>query len=143
MNGIPRVLRKPARCIFCTGAMEKGAVALDLSNGLRLHPRCLDDSKCYVGPFGEMVSDDRGWVRCHVCGFYWRFLARHAFLAHALTASEYRETYGLNHGQPLCSTGYSQFHSQIMQANVAVGGCLTGPEGTQHLLHPSSERHQG
>lgn len=48
-----------------------------------------------AGVYGRVAKDAEGRLICHECGKAYLNLAVHAFLAHGLTADEYRETYEL------------------------------------------------
>lgn len=48
-----------------------------------------------AGVYGRVAEDAEGRLICHECGKAYLNLAVHAFLAHGLTADEYRETYEL------------------------------------------------
>lgn len=48
-----------------------------------------------AGVYGRLTEDAEGRLICHECGGAYLSLAAHAFLAHGLTADEYREVYEL------------------------------------------------
>lgn len=48
-----------------------------------------------AGVYGRLTEDAEGRLICHECGGAYLSLAAHAYLAHGLTADEYRETYEL------------------------------------------------
>ena len=48
-----------------------------------------------AGVYGRLSEDAEGRLICHECGGAYLSLAAHAFLAHGMTAAEYRETYEL------------------------------------------------
>lgn len=48
-----------------------------------------------AGVYGRITVDAEGRLICHECGGAYLSLAAHAFLAHGMTAAEYRETYEL------------------------------------------------
>nr|DAI30750.1 MAG TPA: ROS/MUCR transcriptional regulator protein [Caudoviricetes sp.] len=48
-----------------------------------------------AGVYGRIAEDAEGRLICHECGRAYRSLAAHVFLAHGLTADEYREVYEL------------------------------------------------
>lgn len=48
-----------------------------------------------AGVYGRITEDEEGRLICHECGKAYLNLAVHTFLAHGLTAAEYRETYEL------------------------------------------------
>lgn len=48
-----------------------------------------------AGVYGRLTEDAEGRLICHECGGAYLSLAAHAYLAHGMTASEYRETYEL------------------------------------------------
>lgn len=49
-------------------------------------------------------------VMCHICGKWLVYLAPHLRWKHNLTPDEYREEFGLNIGQPLCTPMLSEKH---------------------------------
>lgn len=46
-----------------------------------------------AGVYGRLTEDTEGRLICHECGGAYLSLAAHAYLAHGMTAAEYRETY--------------------------------------------------
>lgn len=48
-----------------------------------------------AGVYGRLSEDAEGRLICHECGKAFLSLAAHVFLAHGMTADEYRETYEL------------------------------------------------
>lgn len=48
-----------------------------------------------AGVYGRLTEDAEGRLICHECGKAYLSLAAHVFLAHGMTADEYRETYEL------------------------------------------------
>ncbi|MBF1139486.1 MAG: MucR family transcriptional regulator [Thermobifida sp.] len=48
-----------------------------------------------AGVYGRITEDEEGRLICHECGGAYLSLAAHAYLAHGMTAAEYRETYEL------------------------------------------------
>ena len=48
-----------------------------------------------AGVYGRLTEDAEGRLICHECGNAYLSLAAHVFLAHGMTADEYRETYEL------------------------------------------------
>ena len=48
-----------------------------------------------AGVYGRIAEDAEGRLICHECGKAYLCLAAHVFLAHGLTADEYREVYEL------------------------------------------------
>lgn len=48
-----------------------------------------------AGVYGRLTVDAEGRLICHECGGAYLSLAAHAYLAHGMTAAEYRETYEL------------------------------------------------
>lgn len=65
--------------------------------------------------FGEVVYDDDGLLVCGECGKTWRQLATHVRGAHGMTATQYREKYGLGRRTPLVSAEVQQkLHEHTM-----------------------------
>jgi len=62
----------------------------------------------------DLVEDK---VRCHVCGRWRVYLAPHLRWYHDLTPDEYREEFGLNMGQPLCTPTLSEKHRRTAIAH--------------------------
>lgn len=56
-----------------------------------------------AGVYGRLTEDAEGRLICHECGGAYLSLAAHAYLAHGLTADEYRETYELPRTTKLAS----------------------------------------
>jgi ROS/MUCR transcriptional regulator protein len=54
----------------------------------------------FYGALGE-IAEDTTEQQCHVCGLWWKYLAKHTEHAHDLTAVEYRAAFGLAYEQPL------------------------------------------
>ncbi|MDU5163507.1 MAG: MucR family transcriptional regulator [Actinomyces sp.] len=48
-----------------------------------------------AGVYGRLTVDAEGRLVCHECGRAYLCLAAHVYLAHGMTAAEYRETYEL------------------------------------------------
>nr|DAR87310.1 MAG TPA: ROS/MUCR transcriptional regulator protein [Caudoviricetes sp.] len=48
-----------------------------------------------AGVYGRITEDEEGRLICHECGKAYLSLAAHVYLAHGMTAAEYRETYEL------------------------------------------------
>ena len=48
-----------------------------------------------AGVYGRLSEDAEGRLICHECGKAYLSLAAHVYLAHGMTAAEYRETYEL------------------------------------------------
>lgn len=48
-----------------------------------------------AGVYGRLGEDTEGRLICHECGKAYLCLAAHVFLAHGMTAAEYRDTYEL------------------------------------------------
>lgn len=48
-----------------------------------------------AGVYGRLSEDAEGRLICHECGTAYLSLAAHVYLAHGMTAAEYRETYEL------------------------------------------------
>lgn len=57
--------------------------------------------------FGHIVRDDEGRVQCHICGRYYSLLEPHLRI-HGLNSDQYREEFGLNRRQALCSPKVSE-----------------------------------
>lgn len=48
-----------------------------------------------AGVYGRLSEDEEGRLICHECGKSYLSLAAHVYLAHGMTAAEYRDTYEL------------------------------------------------
>ena len=70
---------------------------------------------------GQLVSDDGERVQCHICGRWFIYLTPHLRWKHNLTCDEYREDFGLNRTQPLCSESLSEKHRRHFIAAGLVG----------------------
>lgn len=46
-----------------------------------------------AGVYGRIAEDEEGRLICHECGKAYLSLAAHVYLAHGMTAAEYRDTY--------------------------------------------------
>lgn len=58
-----------------------------------------------AGVYGRVDEDAEGRLICHECGGAYLSLAAHVFLAHGMTADEYRETYELPRSTKLAAAG--------------------------------------
>lgn len=58
-----------------------------------------------AGVYGRIDEDAEGRLICHECGGAYLSLAAHVFLAHGMTADEYRETYELPRSTKLAAAG--------------------------------------
>lgn len=58
-----------------------------------------------AGVYGRVDEDAEGRLICHECGGAYLSLAAHAFLAHGMTADEYREAYELPRSTKLAAAG--------------------------------------
>lgn len=54
-----------------------------------------------AGVYGSVTVDEEGRLICHECGGAFLSLAAHVFLAHGMTADEYREVYELSRSTKL------------------------------------------
>lgn len=61
-----------------------------------------------AGVYGRITEDAEGRLICHECGKAYLSLAAHAFLAHGLTADEYREAYELPRSTKLAAASVRQ-----------------------------------
>ena len=50
---------------------------------------------------GEVVYDEEGKPICHICGRAFKKLASHAYNRHKISASDYKEMFGLNNTKGL------------------------------------------
>ena len=57
-----------------------------------------------AGVYGRVSEDAEGRLICHECGKAYLSLAAHVYLAHGMTAAEYRETYELPRTTKLAAT---------------------------------------
>jgi len=58
---------------------------------------------------GEVVHDEEGKVQCHVCGCFFDFIDPHVRQLHGFASLyDYREQFGLNRRQELCSPKVSE-----------------------------------
>lgn len=74
------------------------------------------------GKLGILAYDEiEGKIQCHVCGRWFFYLFPHLRWKHELTLDEYREDYGLNRTQPLCSPILSEKHRKTFIDNGLVG----------------------
>jgi ROS/MUCR transcriptional regulator protein len=61
------------------------------------------------GEMGVIATDATGdHIQCHECGEWFVSVAHHAYMAHQITAKEYREMFGLNDKQGLISPEFSR-----------------------------------
>lgn len=58
-----------------------------------------------AGVYGRLSEDAEGRLICHECGKAYLSLAAHVFVAHGLTAAEYREVYELPRSTKLAASG--------------------------------------
>ena len=58
-----------------------------------------------AGVYGRVDEDAEGRLICHECGGAYLSLAAHVFLAHGMTADEYREAYELPRSTKLAAAG--------------------------------------
>lgn len=58
-----------------------------------------------AGVYGRIAEDAEGRLICHECGKAYLSLAAHVYLAHGLTADEYREAYELPRSTKLAAAG--------------------------------------
>ena len=58
-----------------------------------------------AGVYGRIAEDAEGRLICHECGKAYLSLAAHVYLAHGLTADEYREAYELPRSTKLAASG--------------------------------------
>lgn len=64
---------------------------------------------------GQLVFDGE-YTLCHICGKWYKALACHVWRTHEWTPDEYREEYGLNKSQPLCSPELSERYANRPQS---------------------------
>lgn len=74
-----------------------------------------------AGVYGRVAEDAEGRLICHECGRAYLNLAVHAFLAHGLTADEYRETYELPRSTKLAAVSVREriSHSSSKPESIA------------------------
>lgn len=58
-----------------------------------------------AGVYGRLSEDAEGRLICHECGKAYLSLAAHVYLAHGMTAAEYRETFELPRSTKLAASG--------------------------------------
>ena len=128
-------LRANRKCIFCGKTLKKGQEGYLLNNNLYQHIECNILEQTYIGPIGILERDAEGTPRCHICGWYMPFLGKH-IAKHEWTATEYKESFGLNRQEPLCSPDYSRSRATIAKKNQDDGKFPSGEEGKKLLPHP-------
>jgi len=131
-------LRTNRKCVFCGKTLMKGQQAYAHDNHLYQHIECNILEQSYMGQIGVLERDVDGNPRCHICGWYMNFLGRH-LMKHQWTADEYKEAFGLNRQEPLCSPAYSSYRSRIAKKNQDEGKFPSGEEGKDLLPHPQRE----
>jgi len=75
----------------------------------------------FLPPNGLLAYDGNGKVQCHICGRWYKNLEAHTRQTHQIEASEYREEFGLNRLQPLCSPEISRRLGQSLRQTGLVG----------------------
>ena len=123
------------KCVFCGKSLKKGQKIYLQNNRLYQHVECNVLEKTYMGPIGVLERDSEGSPRCHICGWYMPFLGKH-IAKHEWTATEYKEAFGLNRQEPLCSPDYSENRAAIAKKNQDDGKFPSGEEGKKTLPHP-------
>ena len=73
------------------------------------------------GRFGVMERTEDAAL-CHECGGWFVSVGSHAYLAHELTAREYRQRHGLARSTPLVSLGMSRRRSEDSRSRVGSAG---------------------
>jgi len=131
-------LRSDRTCVFCGKILKKGQKGYLLNNKLYQHIECNILEQTYIGPIGILERDAEGNPRCHICGWYMPFLGKH-IAKHEWTAPEYKEAFGLNRQEPLCSPQYSKDRAIIAKKNQDDGKFPSGEEGKKLLPHPQRE----
>ena len=86
----------------------------------------------------DLVEDK---VECHICGKWFIYLAPHLRWKHNLTVDEYREDFGLNRTQPLCTPSLSEKHRRHFVEQGLVGKHLVFNLG--EFPHSTERRLQG
>jgi len=127
--------RTQRTCVFCGKHIAKGQSAYMHNNKIYQHIECQTLERTYIGQIGILERDAEGVPRCHICGWYMPFLGKH-LVRHEWTASEYKEAFGLNRQEPLCSPQYSQDRATIAKKNQDRGLFPSGEEGRKVLPHP-------
>jgi len=127
--------RASRTCVFCGRNIARGQKAYLHTNRIYQHIECHTLERTYIGQIGVLERDSEGVPRCHICGWYRPFLGRH-LIKHEWTAKEYREAFGLNRQEPLCSPQYSEHRSSIAKKNQNDGKFPSGEEGKKLLPHP-------
>ncbi|OIV39355.1 hypothetical protein BIV57_00470 [Mangrovactinospora gilvigrisea] len=75
------------------------------------------------GRFGILDADQDGQqVLCHECGRWVRGLGAHAWMAHGISAADYRAAHGLARGQSLSAPATRATQSQLARARVGSAG---------------------
>lgn len=95
------------------------------------------------GDLGTLAYDPvEDKIQCHICGRWFIYLAPHLRWKHHLTPDEYREDFGLNRTQPLCTLSLSEIHRRhfIEQGLVGTKLCF---DLSVYRTHPLKRRLQG
>lgn len=100
-----------------------------------------EDQKLYgeLGTLGYDPVEDK--IECKLCGQWYIYLAPHLRWKHNLTVDEYREDFGLNRTQPLCTPTLSEKHRRHFIAQGLVGKHLVFNLG--EFPHSTERRLQG
>jgi uncharacterized C2H2 Zn-finger protein len=53
--------------------------------------------------YNEIEYNEKGLVKCEVCGLYFQRVSCHVNKAHGMSASEYKAKFGFKQGEGLCS----------------------------------------
>jgi len=80
------------------------------------------NSSIIYGELGILKYDpveDR--IQCHICGKWYIYLFPHLIWKHGLSDDDYREEFGLNRTQPLCTPSLSEKHRRHFIASGLVG----------------------
>lgn len=74
------------------------------------------------GQLGILSYDEiEDRIQCHICGEWFVYLFPHLRWKHGLTLDEYREDFGLNRTQPLCTKSLSEKHRRTFIKTGLVG----------------------
>ena len=87
-------------------AVRDGLLALggERESGLAQRPKPAVPVKSSVG---------RDAIACLICGRRQKMLKRHLMIAHGLTPSDYRQTFGLRSDYPMTAPSYAKKRSQL------------------------------
>ena len=96
----------------------------------------LEDGTAYFAPLGQLPWDpDEDWVKCHLCGLWFRFLgSSHLLRTHGWTLAQYREAFQLRGNVPTCSEELGAVHRADAQRRIDAdqfGARYLPPAGTR------------